>query len=75
MAKGCKVKRVIIKRKGSKRVKASFMAHVGPGCKPRRKSHKTPAAFKPWTRAAKKCKGPVGSKKKTACMKAFVRSH
>ena len=42
MAAKCTVKTVNIKRKGSRKVIASFKAHVGSGCAPRsKKSYKT----------------------------------
>lgn len=66
----CKVVRVKIGRR-------SFMAHKGDSCRKRAKRRGTPAAFKPWARAAKACKGKgkIGSSKRTSCMKAHVRAH
>lgn len=37
MAAKCSVKTVNIKRKGSRKIIASFRAHVGSGCPPRKK--------------------------------------
>lgn len=73
MAKGCATKQIRFKTKRGRTI--SFKGRHGPDCSPRRRSHKTPAAFRPWAAAAKKCarRGKIGSKAQVACMKAQVR--
>lgn len=73
MSKTCKTKQVHIKRKGSKKVIASFKARVGPGCKPK-KRRKT-AANKKIAQMGRKCakKGRVGSKANIACLRAEAK--
>lgn len=73
MAKACKTKRVQIKRKGSKKVIASFKARVGPGCKP--KKRKSTPQRKKIAALGRRCakKGRVGSKANIACLRAEAK--
>lgn len=73
MAKACKTKRVQIKRKGSKKIIASFKARVGPGCKP--KKRKKTAQNRKIASLGRKCakKGRVGSKANIACLRSEAK--
>jgi hypothetical protein len=77
MAAKCERKRIIIRKKGSRKVIAEFMGRQGSGCPPRRKP--STAHLRPWKQVMKKASPQCakrfgGGKAFGKCMKDALRS-